>query len=359
MDAVVGLTSSGKTCVFRALTAGHGSAAGGSRGEHVGVVKLPDERLERLAALTGARKVTPHEVTLNDLPALFGPGAAPSPDARETVTSADSLIQVVRAFEREDVPHPLGKVDPDRDVKAFDAELALNDLSVIERRLERIDIVLRSSRPGERDAHDREVELLTRCRIHVEEGTALRGRITDLGELKALSGFGLLSLKPVLLLFNIDESEAARATEIEAECRSRHKSAGVEVGVMSAKLEAELAELPPEEAADFRNELSAGESPVGHILRLLQDTLGLVTFYTTVGDECRAWTVPIGTPVIHAAGRIHTDMERGFIRAEVINCDRLLELGSITEAKRHGELRTEGKQYGVHEGDVIHVLFHV
>ena len=163
----------------------------------------------------------------------------------------------------------------------------------------------------------------------------------------------------MLLLFNIEESEAARAAELEAQYRSRYESFGTEVAVMSAKLEAELAELSPEEAAEFRSELVAGESPVGHILHLLQDALGLVTFYTTVGDECRAWTVPAGTPVVQAAGRIHTDMERGFIRAEVINCNRLLDLGSVAEAKRHGELRTEGKQYPVQEGDVIHVLFNV
>ena len=359
MDAIVGLTASGKTSVFRALTSGHGTAARGERGEHIGVVKLPDERLEKMASLTGARRVTQHEVTLQDLPALFGPGAAPSPDAREAVTSADALIQVVRAFKRDDVPHPLGEVDPDRDVKAFEGELALNDLAVIERRLERIDIVLRSAQPGERDAHEREVELLRRCRRYLEEGTPLRGRVADQGELKALSGFGLLSLKPVLLLFNIDESEAGSAAQVEAEFRLQYQLAATEVGAMSAKLEAELAELPPEEAAEFRSELGAGESPVAHILRRLQDALGLVTFYTTVGDECRAWTVPAGTPVIQAAGRIHTDMERGFIRAEVINCDRLLELGSIAEAKRHGAVRTEGKQYAVQEGDVVHVLFHV
>jgi len=359
MDVIVGLAAAGKTAVFRALTSGHGSSASGSRGEHVGVVKLPDERLTKLASLAGARKVTQHEVTLHDLLAIVGPGAAPSPDAREAVAQSDALVQVVRAFQREDVPHPLGSVDPDRDVKAFESELALNDLSVIERRLERIDIVLRSARPAERDSHEREVELLTRCRSYVEEGTPLRSLLTDPGELKALSGFGLLSLKPVLLLFNIDENEVARAAAVEAEYRSRYQSPSTEVAVMSAKLEAELAELSPEEAAEFRSELVAGESPVGHILHLLQDALGLVTFYTTVGDECRAWTVPAGTPVVQAAGRIHTDMERGFIRAEVINCNRLLDLGSVAEAKRHGELRTEGKQYPVQEGDVIHVLFHV
>jgi hypothetical protein len=358
MDAIVGLASSGKTAVFRALTAGHGSPNSASRAQHVGVVKQPDERLEKLASLTGARKVTHHEVALLDLPALFGPGGTLTPDSREAVAEAGALVQVVRAFHRDDVPHPLGEVDPDRDVKAFESELALNDLAVIERRLERIDVVLRSARPAERDSHEREVELLTRCRLYLEEGTPLRG-LTDAGELKALSGFGLLSLKPALLVLNIDEGEAARSASLEADYRSRHQAPRTRVGAIAAKLESELAELPPEEASEFRSELGAGESPVAHILELLQSALDLVTFYTTVGDECRAWTVPAGTPVVQAAGRIHTDMQRGFIRAEVINCDRLLELGSVAEAKRHGELRTEGRQYPVQKGDVVHVLFHV
>jgi GTP-binding protein YchF len=354
---IVGLRSSGKTTVFTALTAGHGTTGPGV--EHIGVVKIPDERLERLGALVRAKKITPVEVTLHDLPPLFERGAAPSGDASETLSRADALLHVLRAFEREDVPHPKGSVDPLRDIKAFEDEMAFNDLSIIERRLEKLDITLRSARPGEREAGEREKALLERCRTLIGEGGRLRDTIRDAKELKALGNFGLLSLKPQLIVLNLGERDAARGPELESEYSERYGAPGTAVGVLFAKLEAELAELPPDEAAEFRREMGAGEGGTRAVLERVLELLGLVTFFTIGEKEARAWTVPAETSVLQAAGLIHTDMERGFIRAEVIAWDRLVELGSHQEAKRHGELRTEGKQYAVREGDVVNVLFNV
>ncbi|MDO8616649.1 MAG: DUF933 domain-containing protein [Dehalococcoidia bacterium] len=357
--AIVGPQLSGKTTVFRALTSGHGGAAAGAHGENIGVVKVPDERLFKLAELVQAKKVTPLEVRLHDLPPLFERGAAPAGEAAETLSRADALVLVVRAFQREDVPQAQGGVDPQRDVQAFQAELLLNDLGIVERRLEKLDMAVRSGRPGEREAGEREVALLQRVRSLLEAGRPLRGEVADAADLKALANFGLLSLKPMLVLVNIGEDEAGRAGEIEAEYQARYGATRTGAAVMCARLEAELAELPPADAAEFRREMGAGEGVTERVLALLQDLLGLVVFFTAGDKETRAWTVPAGSTALQAAGRIHTDIERGFIRAEVISWDRLLALGSHVEARRHGQLRTEGKQYIVQDGDVINVLFNV
>ena len=357
--AIVGLPLSGKTATFRALTAGH-AQAGDARREHVGVVKLPDERLERLATLVQAKKVTHAELRLHDLPPLFGEGVArPPPEAADSLAAADGLLFVVRAFRREDVPHPQGSVDPGRDIESFQGELLRHDLAIVERRLEKLDISVRSARPGERDAGEREQRLLQRLHQQLEGGVPLRDQSLTPEDEKALSGYGFLTSKPLLVLLNINEADVGSAAEIEAEYASRYRAGRTLVAAFCARLEAELAELPPEEAAEFRRELGAGDSALQRLLRLAQELLGLVTFYTPVGDECRAWPVPAGSTALQAAGRIHSDMERGFIRAEVIAWERLMEFGSLAEAKKHGLLRAEGKQYAVQDGDVVHILFHV
>jgi GTP-binding protein YchF len=354
--AIVGVRSAGKTTVFNALTAGHGSHVGA---EQIGAVKIPDERLEKLAALVKSKKVTPVEVTLHDLPPLFERGEAPAGPSAETLSRADALLQVVRAFSRDDVPHPKGSVDPARDVQAFDEEIIFNDLGIIERRLEKLDITVRSARPGEREAGEREKVLLERCRDLLNDGKRLRNERLDQQDIKALGNFGLLTLKPMLLVLNIGEGDAAGAGGLEAEYTGRFAAPGTGVAVLSARIEAELAELPAEEAAEFRSEMGAGEDAMHEVLGKLLRLLNLVTFFTIGDKEARAWTVPAGASALQAAGRIHTDIERGFIRAEVMGWQTLLELGSHTEARRKGQLRTEGKQYTVQEGDVINVLFNV
>jgi ribosome-binding ATPase len=357
MDAaLVGLLSSGKTTVFNALTAGHGSTTGA---EQIGVIKIPDQRLEKLAALVKAKKITPVEVILHDLPAVFERGAAPSGTVAETLSRADALIHAVRAFERDDVPHPKGSVDPARDIQVFDEELAFNDLGIIERRLEKLDITVRSALPGEREAGEREKTLLERCRAVLNGGSRLRDADLATADLKALGNFGLLSLKPMLVVLNIGETDAPRASALEDEYTSRFAAPGTGVVSLSARLEVELAELPPEEAADFRREMGAGETATHAVLGKFLQLLDLVTFFTIGEKDAHAWTVPAGASALHGAGRIHTDIERGFIRAEVIAWDKLLEFGSHAEARRRGQLRTEGKQYTIREGDVINVLFNV
>jgi len=356
--AIVGPDQAGKSTVFDALAAGH-AQHGDARSEHLATVKVPDERLEKLAALIKPKKVTPVELVLHDLPTLFVKGRAASGEAAESLSRADGLILVVRAFRRADVPHPRGDVEPGRDAEEFNAEMLLNDLGIVERRLEKLDTTVRSARPGEREAGQREQALLQRVHKLLGDGQPLRGHLTDGEEMKALSNFGLLTLKPLLILVNLDEEDVSRIAEVEAEYREQFSSRGTSVGAMCARLEAELGELEPEEAAEFRRELGAAQPEAPRILALAQEMLGLITFFTAGDTECRAWPLPAGTAALEAAGRIHTDIERGFIRAEVIRWDELLAAGGFTEAKRHGRLRSEGKQYLVQDGDVVNVLFSV
>jgi GTP-binding protein YchF len=357
--AIVGLPFSGKTAVFRALTAGHGSAAADGRGEAIGAVKIPDERLQKLADLVHAKKITPVEVVLHDLPALFERGAAPSGPSAEALAKADALVHVVRAFSRDDVAHPAGSVDAERDIAAFDAEVMLNDLGIVERRLEKLDTTARTAKQSEREAAGREMEPLAKVKAHLEADTPLRDVITDPEDIRALGNYGLLSLKPMLIVVNIGEGDVAERDAIEAKYREKYGKTRTGVAALCARLEAELAELPPDEAAEFRAEMGAGEGATDRVLEAIREMLGLVTFFTAGEKDTRAWTVPEGATVLQAAGRIHTDIERGFIRAEVIAWDKLLELGGHNEAKKVGQLRQEGKTYVVQEGDVINVLFNV
>ncbi len=353
--AIVGSAQSGKTSVFNALAAGH-AQRGDARREHLAAVKIPDQRLEKLAQLVGAEKVTPVELRLHDLPAMFEEGRAASGEAAESLSRADGLIIVIRAFRRADVPHPRGDVDPPRDIDSFRSEMLLHDLGIVERRLEKLEITVRSARPGEREAGQREQELLQRVRKLLEEELPLRDHVSA-EDARGLANYGLLTLKPVLILINLDEEDIAGTRDIESEYRGRY--GGTSVGAMCARLEAELGELEPGEAAEFRRERGVTEPVAPRILALTQEMMGLVTFYTPVGTECRAWPVPAGTTVLEAAGRIHTDMERGFIRAEAIAWEELMGIGSFAEAKKQGRLRSEGKQYVVQDGDVLHILFHV
>ncbi|HLA19037.1 MAG TPA: DUF933 domain-containing protein [Dehalococcoidia bacterium] len=356
--AIVGPDQAGKSTVFDALAAGH-AQHGDARSEHLATVKVPDERLEKVAALIKPKKVTLVELVMHDLPTLFVKGRTASGEAAESLARADGLILAVRAFRRADVPHPRGEVDPGRDIEEFKSEMLLNDLGIVERRLEKLDTTVRTGRPGEREAGQREQALLKRVHKLLEDGEHLRDHPMAGEEMKALANFGLLTLKPALILVNLDEDDIARTAEIEAEYRERFGSRGTMVGAVCARLEAELAELEPAEAAEFRRELGAPEGETTRVLGLAREALGLITFFTAGDTECRAWAVPYGTAALEVAGRIHTDIERGFIRAEVIAWAELVEAGGFAEAKKHGRLRSEGKQYVVQDGDVVNVLFSV
>jgi GTP-binding protein YchF len=269
-------------------------------------------------------------------------------------------VHVVHAFTDASVPHPLESVDPDRDIEVVELELILADLGVVERRIERVTVESRSLPAGARGALERELALLKRLKEALEAEKSLRTLGLMAEEKALLSGFNLLTLKPLLTVLNIDESEAGRATAIEVEARARHGGAESSLIAVAVKAEADVAELSQDEAVEFRRELGLPELTAAE--RLLQEAvslLGLITFYTVGPQDTHAWSIAAGTPAVKAAGRIHSDIERGFIRAEVLGWQELLDAGSHAEAKRRGAMRVEGKTYEVREGDVINVLFNV
>lgn len=360
---IVGLPLSGKTTVFNALTHGHAETGGyGGVDTHIGVVKVADERLERLAAHFQSKKATPVEVRYFDFPgvgATFGRGGGPSSQMLSALSQSDALLHVVRTFERDDVPHPEGSIDPHRDIQALDAELVLADLAIVERRLERLDPVVRSAKAGEREAGEREMALLRRVKAWLEEEKPLRSQTLAADDEKKLRDYALLTLKPVLLVVNVGEKDCASIPAIESDFQERYGGPGTRVAALCGQLEMELAELSEEDAQEFRQDLGLTASGVERVLQRTSDLLGMITFYTAVGEESRAWTVPQGTTALKAAGKIHSDMEKGFIRVEVIPWKEMLGCASLAEARKRAILRTEGKGYEVQDGDVLHILFNV
>ncbi len=362
---IIGLARSGKTTIFNAVTRGEAATGAGHRMEpNIGVVKVPDDRLARLALLFHPKKTTPAEIRYVDFPgagAAFGRGGGPGAKFLADLGLCDALVHVVRAFADPAVSHPEGTVDPQRDIAGMALELAFADLALIEKRAERIGAQMKAAKPAERDSAERELALLSRMREQIEAEVPLRSQQFSDDELHALSSYQFLTMKPLLVVLNVGESEVSGATRIEAEIRDRGLQPKTEVVAIAGKLEEELSRLPADEVLPFREEmgLAGVESPLARLIQLSYGLVGLISFFTVGDDECRAWTVREGTRAQAAAGKIHTDLERGFIRAEVVRWDELIECGSIAEAKRRARLRTEGKQYSVRDGDVMHVLFNV
>lgn len=364
-SAIVGLPFVGKTTLFNLLTGAHaatGTFAGAEAPANVGVAKVPDDRLDRLAALYRPKKTTHAEVRFSDLGLTKGAGRGEGVAARHLaeLREADALAHVVRAFRDPSVPHVEGSVDPGRDATALELELLVADLGVIERREERLQPELRAARAGEREEKAREAALLARVREALAAGTAVRDLALDRDERRLLRGFRLPTEKPQLVIANLDEADVARAEAVAEEvARALGATHALRVIGLCAKLEAEVAELPADDAAAFRAELGLTEPPLERIVRETYALLGLISFFTVSAEECRAWTVPRGTTALEAAGTVHSDFARGFIRAEVLRWDDLLRAGSEAAAKREGLVRVEGRDAEIHDGDVIRVLFNV
>jgi len=358
---IVGLPGSGKTTVFNALTGGHaetGGFSGGRAAPNVAVVKVPDERLDRLAALFRPRKTTYADVTYVDvaIPAGAAREGTVNPDVLAQIRNADALLHVARAF---DDPGNPDAADPWREVDELDLEFTVADLAVIEKRLERLRTQGRHGTQAEREQAQREEEMLRRVEPHLSEGRPIRAfDLTDDEEL-LLRGYRFLTQKPVLVLLNVDEGRLPEASAIEAAGRARHAGPRTDVAALAAKIEAEIGELRDPDARAFMDDLGIAEPSRGRVIRLTYALLGLFSFFTAGEDECRAWTLRNGATAVDAAAAIHSDLARGFIRAQVIGVDQLLEAGSMAEARKRGTLRQEGKTYRVHDGDVIEVLFNV
>jgi GTP-binding protein YchF len=323
-------------------------------------VKVPDDRLDRLAVLVNARKTTYIEARILDFPSFSVGKKGPPAQLLGSLSTCDLLVHVVRAFSGESLSDQPGGVDPPRDVAALDLELALADLGVIERRIERMTAEMRSLAAGARGAYERELALMQRLKTGLEAEVPIRALDITAEELALLPGFNLLTAKPLLVVLNVAEDDAPRAEAIEAETAAALGSKGIGLVALAAKTEADLTELTEEEAQEFRRELGLPPEPAsGRLLLASMSLLGQISFFTAGPQDTHAWSVAAGTPAVKAAGKIHSDIERGFIRAEVIGWEEYLECGSLVEAKKRGLLRVEGKTYIVQDGDVINVLFNV
>ncbi|HET6819273.1 MAG TPA: redox-regulated ATPase YchF [Candidatus Limnocylindria bacterium] len=358
---IVGLPGSGKSTVFNALTGGHAETGGFSSGRaapNIGVVKVPDERLDRLAELFHPKKVTPADVTYVDVAIAAGAAREGTiqPEVLALIRDADALLHVARAFAD---PAADRAADPWRDVEEMDLEFTVADLSVVEKRLEKLRTSGRHGSVSEREQNALEEELLARLEPHLSDGLPLRSFGLTEDEERRLRGYRFLTQKPVLVVLSIDEDALATAENMETQGRSRYAQPQSQVAAMAAKIEAEIAQLSAEDAALFMEDLGIAEASRGRIIRLTYGLLGLFSFFTAGEDECRAWTLRTGDTAVEAAGAIHSDLARGFIRAEVVTYPELMAAGSMAEARKRGVLRSEGKAYQVNDGDVIQVLFNV
>ena len=352
---IAGLPGSGKTTLFNALAHQHAHTGGYSGVEpNLAVVKVPDERLEKLSALFQPVKHTPAEVRFVDVAGVAkGMGQESSAAVLAHLRTVDVLLQVIGAFQSER--------DPRSDFEEFSLELQLADLSQIEKRLDRLEKELRlgsKGTPAERAAKQRELEVLERLRPVLEAGQPARSVELSDEELKTIASFGFLTLKPTLVVLSLADEQDGSALVADLSSVTR-QIPPTGVLALPGKLEMELGELGPEDAAEFMQALGVEGSQLGSVTRLSYDLAELISFFTAGEDECRAWTIRRGTPAQEAAGEIHSDLARGFIRAEVVRWDKLLEAGSEAAAKKHGWVRQEGKTYLVQDGDVLHVLFNV
>ena len=362
---IVGLPMSGKTTVFNAVTKGKAQVAahsGSKTKPNVGVAKVGDDRLDVLAGIYEPKRQVPAEVTYIDIPAMpegLGETRGISGEFLNELQKTDALLVTTRAFEDPSVPHTGDHIDPFRDAETMLYELSFADLEILSRRLGRLEEQSKGAKPAEREVLNRERSLLEGLRGDLESGTAIRERDLSPEETRLLEGFQLLTAKPVIVVVNIGESQLSEASSLETRLASEFSAPQVGGMVLCGKLEMELAEMSAQEEQEFREFLEAGESGLERMMKLSQEILDLLTFYTGNQNEVRAWNIKRGTTVVEAAGKIHSDFERGFIRAEVVGFDDLAECGSPAEARRRGILRQEGKSYQVQEADVINILFNV
>lgn len=351
---IIGLAESGRTTIFNALTKGKADTR--SSTPHIGIAKVPEPRLKVLADMLHPKKVVPAEVSYTDIGASVKAGGS---QILNQVGNADALLNVARAFIDDSVPHVAGSIDVDRDIATNNLELAVYDSGIISRRLEKIETSLKGAKPTERAGFLHEQELLTRLRTELEKETPIRELSLTSDEVKTIANYQFLTAKPLLIAVNIGEGQIPQAASLEAQLNSRYSRARSGVITLCGKLEMELTQLDGDDARSFRAEFGLAESGLERVIKLSYELLGLISFFTIASGEVKAWSIPKGTTAIKAAGKIHSDMERGFIRAEVISYDDLVKCGSLPETQKRGLLRLEGKSHVVQDGDVITFLFNV
>lgn len=353
---IIGLPHVGKTSLFQILTKAHLSAQAHAnpREAHIGVAKVPDDRLDRLAALYNPKKLTHTSVEYVDVGAI-GQDALKETAYIGHLRQVDALAHVIRVFEDPAIPH-VGEIDPLRDIKNVEFDLMVSDLGQIEKRLERLEKDLKKMKTPDLE---KEFELLKRANTHLGSEKPLREMQMTPEDKKRLRGFMFLSEKPILYVLNIGESSdlgkqlAEAVVKYELTDIAARPNAGATA--ICGKVEAELSEMSDADAAEFLSSYELKESGLVRLIRTTYQLLGLISFFTAGEDECRAWQIPANTRAQEAAGAIHSDLEKHFIRAETIRWDQLLEAGSEANARAKGTLRLEGKDYIVQDGDVMHI----
>jgi len=349
--AIIGLPMVGKTSLFTILTGVHQETRIGSTAARTGVARVPDPRLAALARIFEPKKTTHATVEYVDMPSISKESLRDAGSVA-SLRNVDAFAHVLRLFADESVPHEKGSVDPIRDMEDVETELILSDLLVVEKRLERLEKDRKKIKSPELD---REFELLEKCKAVLEENRPLRQMELEPEDEKRIRGFQFLSQKPMLYVLNLGEEEAGRLHEREAEFRENQLAGKVRVAVTAVcgKVEAELAELPAADQADYLASYGLQESGLERLITATYSLLGLMSFLTAGEDECRAWTVPMHSTAVKAAGAIHSDFEKKFIRAEVVNWKTLIDVGGYAGARDKGQLRLEGKDYIVKDGDVL------
>ena len=360
---IIGLAQSGKTTVFNALTRGKADTVSHSTenlSPHIGVARVPEPRLKILTELLHPGKTVSAEAKYIDV------GASVKSLAKDKglggqllnqLSTVDTLICVIRAFTDASVPHPQGSLDVKRDIGTLNMELVFSDLAIMERRLEKLETSMKGAKPGERQSFLQEKDIMMRFKGELENDRPLRELSMEAAELRFITNYQFLTAKPLLIVVNIGEEQLSQAASLEAELIEQYPGAKCRIITLCGKLEMELSQLEESAAQEFRKDFGLKESGLERTIKISYELSDLITFFTAASNEVRAWPIKRGLTAQKAAGKIHSDMEKGFIRAENIALDDLVKCGSIAEARKKGLLRLEGKEYVVQDGDVIHFKF--
>ena len=360
---IIGLPQSGKTTIFNAATRGSAQVATFANKINLGAAKVPDGRLDVLNGIFNPKRKVNAEVTYADLPAApegLGKTQSIGGEFLNTLQRADAILMVARAFEDPSVPHVADSIDSFRDIDTLLFELTISDLDIFERRLQRVEEGFKGAKATERAALMQEQDTLNRISEELEAGVQVRDQSLTDDELRLLSGFQMLTAKPLIVVVNVGEDHLDEIPAIEARLKAEVETARIRTAALCGTLEMELAQMDSDDEQEFRDSLGiVGESGLSRVINLCYEALDLISFLTVGDEEVRAWPVTRGTQALKAAGKIHTDMERGFIRGEVVTFENMVECRTLAEARKSGVLRQEGKTYVLQDGDIMHVLFNV